>query len=910
MNRDFDGIDAEKNDVRESDDNNDIIGQEKIDATMPAVSRDYVATSAADTESLGGMFSNWYISYASYVILERAVPHIEDGLKPVQRRILHAMQTLDDGRFNKVANIVGTSMQYHPHGDASIGDAIVQLGQKDLLIDTQGNWGNIITGDSAAAPRYIEARLSQFALETLFSPKITDWTMSYDGRKREPVTLPAKFPLLLVQGVEGIAVALSSKILPHNFNEIIDAAIAYLHDEKFTLYPDFRTGGLMDVSRYNDGARGGSVKVRARIEKIDSKTLAITEIPYGKTTSTLIASIIAAMEKGKIKIRRVDNNTTARANILVHLMPGISSDKAIDALYAFTDCEMNISPNCCVIKDHRPCFMSVSELLRYSVDHTRDILRRELELALSEKREEQYFATLERIFITERMYKDEIVERAEDMELVTKQLYQLFVPWRPKLLRDLNDDDILRLWEIRMKRILRFNVHKADEHIAALETEIEQIQYNLGNLTEYTIAWYRHLKEAYGAGYPRYTEIRSFDSIQAAKVAEANLRLYYDKSGGFLGTALKDAEFKCNCSDIDDILIVNKDGTYKIVRTPDKLYVGKKVIYVARFKKGDKRTIYNVVYRNGKGGNIYKKRFFIAGISRDKEYTMTKGLPGSTMLYFSANPNGEAELLRVLLKEPTQGVLPGFKVDKRRGLKNPEIEVNFAQLDIKGRESLGNLVTKHDVDEIKFVRNLGSTLGGRDVWFDYDVLRINYDGRGTLLGNFQGNDLVLVIYKNGEYCTTSYSDTNHYDSGISRMEKFDANKVWTLAYYDRESGYTYLKRFKFESATRRQVFASVSDESKIYLLTSTPSPLMEVHFGGHDRHRLPAEVEGEEFVGVKSYKAKGKRLSGYKVRSVEEIQRQTEVEDIDEVDPTEEIIIDEYESGGNGNTDNIDNVKD
>ena len=846
----------------------------------------YVAADPHDVESLGGMYRSWYLDYASYVILERAVPHIDDGLKPVQRRILHAMQTLDDGRFNKVANIVGTAMQYHPHGDASIGDAIVQLGQKELLVDTQGNWGNILTGDSAAAPRYIEARLSPFALETLFSPKITEWTMSYDGRKREPVTLPAKFPLLLTQGVEGIAVGLSSKILPHNFVEVCNAAISHLKDEPFALLPDFQTGGLLDATRYNDGARGGAVKVRARIEKLDSKTLAITEIPFGKTTATLIASIQAATEKGKIKIRHVDDNTSATARIIVQLQPGTSSDKAIDALYAFTDCEVSISPNCCVICDHRPRFMTVSELLAHSAEHTRDLLRHELEIKLDERREDIFFASLERIFISERMYKHPDVEQALEMQGVLNRLRLLFDPWLPKLLRDITDDDLLRLWEIRMKRILSFNVAAADERIAALEAEVEKLLENLNHITDYTIAWYRHLRDTYGHAFSRRTELRSFDSIEATKVAEANCRLYYDKAGGFLGTALKDAEFKCNVSDLDDILIVNNDGTYRIVRTPKKLDVGKKVIHVAPFKKGDNRTVYNVVYRNGKGGFTYKKRFTITGMTRDREYDITKGLPGSRILYFSANPNGEAQAVRAILKESKQPVIPGLKVDGRRGLKVNEVEVNFADLAIKGRDTLGNLVTKHEVQRVDFDRDLGSTLGGREVWFDPDVLRINYDGRGKLLGTFQGNDLVVVLTRGGEFYTTSYAESNHYDSDILFIEKFDPDKVWTVALFDREAGYTYLKRFRLEASARRQVFAPVPDEQKIYLVTGTPQPLLEVEFGGHDRHRLPTTVNAEEFVGVKSYKAKGKRLSQYKVRAVRDITPDPAIEPLpDESNP-------------------------
>lgn len=814
---------------------------------------------------LSGMFRNWYIEYASYVILERAVPHIEDGLKPVQRRILHAMQTLDDGRFNKVANIVGHTMQYHPHGDASIGDALVQLGQKELLVDTQGNWGNILTGDSAAAPRYIEARLSEFALEAVFNPKTTDWTLSYDGRKKEPVTLPVKFPLLLVQGVEGIAVGLSSKILPHNFNEVADAAIACLEGRPFQLLPDFQTGGLLDASRYNDGGRGGAVKVRAKIEKVDAKTLAITEIPFGKTTSSLISSILGAMEKGKIKIRKVDDNTAATAEILVHLQPGTSGDKAIDALYAFTDCEVSISPNCCVIMDDKPRFLTVSELLRYSVDHTRGLLRKELEIRLGEARETRLFASLEKIFIEERMYKDAEIEKAPSMEEALARLEVLFEPWMQYFYRPLTREDYMKLWEIRMARILKFNVEKANEKIAALDAEIEGIQDNLANLTRYTIQWFTHLKEKYGAHYPRRTVVRGFDSIEATKVAEANKRLYFDKEGGFIGTSLKDNEFKFACSDIDDVLIIYRDGTYKIVKVQEKLFVGKKIIHIGLFKKKDERTVYNVIYRNGgKGAFYYKKRFFITGLTRDKEYNITKGEPGSRIEWLTVNPNGEAETVKVTLKDE-----PG--PDGRRP-RHQTVAVDFAELDIKGKESLGNLVTKYSIKDITMEKRGGSTLGGREVWFDRDVLRLNYDGRGDSLGTFQGDDLVLVITKGGEYYTTNYSDENHYEDNIERIEKFDPRKVWTLALDDAQQGYPYLKRFVFEPSARPQRFVGADEKSKSLLLTDTPFPRLELSFGGHDSLRPPVEIDAEEFIAVKGFKAKGKRLTVYDLAEIKELE--------------------------------------
>ena len=822
---------------------------------------------------LSSMYRNWYLEYASYVILERAVPHIEDGLKPVQRRILHSMQTLDDGRFNKVANIVGNTMQYHPHGDASIGDALVQLGQKELLVDTQGNWGNILTGDSAAAPRYIEARLSEFAIETAFSPKITEWTPSYDGRKREPVTLPMKFPLLLAQGVEGIAVGLSSKILPHNFNEIIDAAIDYLHDRPFTLLPDFQTGGLLDATRYNDGARGGAVKVRAKIEKIDNKTLAITEIPYGKTTSSIISSILAAQAKGKIKIRNIADNTSATAEIIVSLIPGTSSDKAIDALYAFTDCEVSISPNCCVIRDRKPEFLSVSDLLRFSVDHTQEMLRQELVIKLNETRESQMFASLEKIFIQERMYKDPQIEQAKDMDTAIRRVDQLLEPFKKDFFRPVTDDDLIHLWEIKMARILKFNADKADEKITRLNQEIDEIENNLEHIVEFTEKWYIHLKDKYGEHFPRHTVIRGFDSIEATKVAEANKRLSYDADGCFIGTALKDGEFLFTCSDLDDILVIYRDGTYKIVKVSDKLYLGKKPIHISVFKKGDKRTIYNVVYRNGKKGNYYMKRFFITGLTRDKEYNMTKGVDGSRIEWLTCNPNGEAETIKISLKN-----------EANEGGRRPrilEFPIDFADLAIKGKESLGNLVTKYPIRNISLESKGASTLGGREVWFDRDVLRLNYDGRGESLGIFQGDDHVLIITKNGEFFTSNYADTNHYEDNILIIEKFDPAKVWTLALNDASLGFPYLKRFQFELSARPQRFVGSEPESSVILLTDTSYPRLEVEFGGADAVRPNLEIDAEDFISVKSFKAKGKRISTFTVANVTELEplKQPEVEE-------------------------------
>ena len=850
---------------------------------------------------LSGMFRSWYLEYASYVILERAVPNIDDGLKPVQRRILHSMRTIDDGHFNKVANIVGNTMQYHPHGDASIGDALVQLGQKELLIDTQGNWGNILTGDEAAAPRYIEGRLSEFAIETAFSPKITEWTPSYDGRKNEPVALPMKFPLLLAQGVEGIAVGLSSKILPHNFNEIIDAAIDYLHDRPFKLLPDFQTGGLLDVSKYNDGGRGGSVKVRAKIEKIDNKTLAITELPYGKTTTTLIPSILSAVEKGKIKIKSVEDNTSATAEILVNLAPQTSSDKAIDALYAFTDCEISISPNCCVIRDKKPEFLTVSDLLRYSVDHTQEMLRQELDIKLGETREQQLSLSLEKIFIEERMYKDEKIEGAPDMESAIARLDTLFDPFKPSFFRPLTEEDLIHLWEIKMGRILKFNSEKADQKIARLDEEIKKIEYDLEHIVEFTEKWYLHLKEKYGARFPRRTVIRGFDSIEAAKVAEANKRFYHDEEGGFIGTGLKDKKFLFTCSDIDDILVIYRNGKYKIVRVQDKLFVDKNVIHIGIFKKGDKRTIYNVIYLNGKGGSSYMKRFYITGLTREKEYDITKGLPGSKILWLTCNPNGEAETVRVLLKDEPD--------ESGRRPRNRRLSINFSDLAVKGKESLGNLVTKYKIESkgITLEKKGASTLGGREVWFDRDVLRLNYDGRGESLGIFHGEDLVLIITKTGEYFTSSFADSNHYEDNILKIEKFDPHKIWTLVLNDASLGYPYIKRFAFEPSPKPQRFVGSDEQSSVILLTDTPYPRLKVEFGGADSVRPDLEIEADEFIGVKSFKAKGKRVSTYTIATVEELEPTKVPEEKEEVVETAPYVEESDNSDSSDNSDNSDN---
>ena len=850
------------------------------DGTVEAAAEQSITQLSDDRvrHQLRGMYRSWFLDYASYVILERAVPSIDDGLKPVQRRILHSMKTLDDGRFNKVANIVGNTMQYHPHGDASINDALVQLGQKDLLVETQGNWGNVLTGASAAAGRYIEARLSSFALEILYNPKITDWTLSYDGRKKEPVTLPAKFPLLLAQGVEGIAVGLSSKILPHNFNEILDAAIAYLRGEEFTLYPDFVTGGFIDVSRYNDGERGGAVKVRAKIEKIDNKTLAITEIPYGKTTGVVIDSILKAFEKGKIKIRKVDDNTAEHAMIQVHLIPGTSSDKTIDALYAFTDCEVSISPNCCVIADRKPCFLGVSDVLRHSVDTTRELLRRELDIQLGEVREQLHFASLERIFIEERIYKDKEYEESRTQEKAFAHIRKRLEPWLPKLVRAVTDEDLLRLEDIPMKRIHKYNSEKAEAQIAAYNERINEIEGNLGRMTDYTIAWYEGLKAKYGDAYPRHTVIRGFDNIEAANVAEANEKLYINREEGFIGSGLKKDEFVCNCSDIDDIIIFYRDGKYKVVRVQEKMFVGKNIIHIDVFKRNDLRTIYNVIYQDGRGGTYYMKRFAVTGITRDKEYDLTQGSSGSRVAWFSANPNGEAEVVKVTLK-------PKLRLSKL------QFDVDFGTLAIKGKQSRGNIVTRNEVHRFSLKEKGASTLGGRQVWFDPDVLRLNYDGRGQYLGEFSGDDRILVILKSGEFYMTNYDASNHYEEGILRIERYRPGHIWTAVLNDADQGYLYIKRFPFEVSAKKQRFIGENVRSALIVLSDEPGARFEVTFGGADEFRGSMVIDAEEFIAVKSFKAKGKRISNYAIGSVVEIEpREIPVADNVELPAGDDVV--------------------
>lgn len=833
---------------------------------------------------LRGMFRNWFLEYASYVIIERAVPHIDDGLKPVQRRILYSMETLDDGRYNKVANIVGNTMQYHPHGDASIYDALVGLGQKELLIDTQGNWGNILTGASAAAGRYIEARLSAFALETLFNPKITEWTPTYDGRKNEPIVLPVKFPLLLFQGVEGIAVGLSSKILPHNFNEILDAAISYLKGEDFVLYPDFVTGGFIDVTKYNDGERGGSVKIRAKIEKVDNKTLAITEIPYGKTTGAVIESILKAFEKGKIKIRKVDDNTAENALIIVHLLPGTSSDKTIDALYAFTDCEVSISPNCCVISEEKPHFIGVSDVLRHSADTTRKLLGKELQIKLDEVIDKLHFASLEKIFIENRIYKDKQFEESESMNSAIAHVRSRIEKLVKNPIRPITDDDLLKLMEIKMKRILKFSSEEADKIIALHNETITDLRNKLEHLTEYTIEWYQSLKDKYGDNYPRHTVIRGFDSIEASTVAEANEKLYINREEGFIGTSLKKDEFVCNCSMLDDVIIFYKDGRYKVIKVAEKVFVDKNIIHIAIFKRNDTRTIYNVIYQDGKGGTYYMKRFAVTGVTRDKEYNVTQGKPGSKISWFSANSNGEAEVVKVTLKPKPR-------------LKSLHIDVDFSQLAIKGKNAQGNIVTKNEVYRFTLKEKGGSTLGGLNIWFDPDVLRLNTNGCGILLGEFFNDDQVLVILNNGEYYTSSFDISNHYDDNILRIEKFDPNKVWTAVLFDADQGYTYIKRFTFESSSRRQRYLTDNPESKLIILSDEPGARFEVIFDGADSFREPLTVVAQDFIGVKSFKAKGKRLTTFSYSEIKELEpidvpESETPEDEETPDETEETIDD------------------
>jgi topoisomerase-4 subunit A len=807
---------------------------------------------------LSGLYENWFLEYASYVILERAVPYIEDGLKPVQRRILHSMWDLDDGRYNKVANIIGHTMKYHPHGDASIGDALVQIGQKDLLIDCQGNWGNIFTGDRAAAPRYIEARLSKFANEVVFNPKTTKWLSSYDGRNKEPETLPVKFPLLLAQGVEGIAVGLACKILPHNFIELIDASIDLLRGKKIELYPDFPTGGMADVSRYNDGYRGGKVRVRAKISKYDKNTLVIQDIPFGTNTGSLIESILNANDKGKIKIRKVEDNTAEFVEILVHLAAGISPDKTIDALYATTDCELSISPNTCVIDSDKPRFIGATEILKISTDNTVELLKRELEIRLGELEEAWHFSSLEKIFIEKRIYRD--IEEQTTWEGVLEAIDKGLAKYKKLFKRAITTEDIVRLTEIRIKRISKFDSFKADEAIRNLEDEIKTVQQHLDTLVEYAIEYFKNLKKKYGKGRERKTELRQFDTIDAAAVVVNNVKLYVNREEGFAGYGLKKDEFVSDCSDIDDIIVFRQDGTMLVTKISDKTFVGKDILHIGVFKKNDERTIYNMIYADGPKGFIMVKRFAVTGITRDKPYDLTKGTKGSQIIYFTANPNGEAEVITVTHK-------PIAKIKKLA------FQFDFSTLAIKGRSALGNILTRYAVKKIEQKEAGTSTLSARQIWFDDTVWRLNADGRGRLLGSFAADDKIFIVNKDGEYYFTNFDLTNHYDDDLLVIEKFNPKRVISAVYYDAEDGFTYVKRFLPEPTEKRMLFISEADGSQLILLQTATFPRLELKFAkDKGKERENEEVDVNEFIAVKGFKAKGKRLSQYKISKVIELE--------------------------------------
>ncbi len=833
-----------------------IIEDEEPPAYQPAEGLPY----RPELSNLSKMYQTWFLDYASYVILERAVPHIDDGLKPVQRRILYNLKRMDSGKLIKVANIVGETMKYHPHGDASINDALVQLGQKGFLIDTQGNWGNILTGDPAAAGRYIEAKLSAFAHEAVYSDRVTPWKKTYDGTTDEPVALPVKFPLLLAQGAEGIAVGLSSKILSHNFVELADAACAYLRGEEFTLYPDFPTGGLIDVSRYNDGERGGSLKSRAKIDKIDSKTLSISELPAGKTTTTLIESILKAVEKGKIRIRRVDDMTAATTDIRLTLAAGVSSDKAIDALYAFTDCEVSISPNCCVIYEEKPLFTTVSELLRYSVERTKFLFGEELKILLSEKEEQYLGASLERIFIEERIYKDKAFEEAADEATALEHIAKRIEPFADRFLRPVRTDDLRRLLELRMARILRFNLPKHEAALLQIEQDMAQLRHDIAHLTDYTIRWYQHLIQRYGAAFPRRTKITNFGTIEVTKVAELDAKLYINREEGFFGTALKDAEFVCNCSSLDEVIIIFRSGKYFVGKVEDKKFYGnEEVIYINRYQRNDERTIYNVIYRDGKGGSVYAKRFNVLSVIRDRVYDLTRGKEGSRVLYFSANGNGEAEKVAVKLK---------IRNARQRLF---QFEKDFSDIPIKSRSSVGLLVTKAEVHSVSLLSKGFSTLGGRDVWFDRDVLRLNYNEQGQYLGSFHARDRILVILKSGECYTSDFSDSIHIEENLLRIEKNEPRKIWTAVYYDADQKYHYIKRFSIEEDQKRENILGENPKNELLLLTDTYYPRLLIGRQEKGGELRTTEIDVEEFALVKSIRARGKRIAPYLIDQVEEL---------------------------------------
>ncbi len=804
------------------------------------------AGSLQKTIHLSGMYQNWFLDYASYVILERAVPDVKDGLKPVHRRILHALNELDDGRYNKVANIIGHTMKYHPHGDASIGDALVQLGQKEILIDMQGNWGNIHTGDSAAAPRYIEARLSKFANEVVFNPKTTEWKLSYDGRNKEPVALPVKFPLLLAQGVEGIAVGLSSKILPHNFNELIDASINILEKKDFEILPDFLTGGLMDATKYNDGHRGGKVRLRAKISQIDKKTLLISEIPFGTTTSSLIDTIILANEKGKIKIRKIDDNTSQNVEILVHLIPGVSPDTTMDALYAFTACEISISPNCCVIHDGKPRFITVSEVLRISTQNTVDLLQQELLIRKAELEENWHFSSLEKIFIENRIYRD--IEECETWEAVIENIDKGLTPFKPLFRREITTDDIVRLTEIKIKRISKFDSFKADELIRNIEDEIEEVKNHLDNLIDYVINYFKQIKKKYGKNRDRRTEIRNFENIEATLVAAANEKLYVNKAEGFIGTGLKKDEFVCDCSDIDDVITFRSDGTFKVTKVEDKVFVGENILHVDIFKKNDERTIYNMIYQDGVQGNIMVKRFAVLGVTRDKEYVLTKGSKGSRVLYFTANPNGEAEIVKVDHKPKPK-------------LKKLTFEFDFSSIEIKGRNSMGNILTRNAVRRIELKDAGVSTLAARDIWFDDTVLRLNSDGRGTHIGAFEGNDKIITFTDKAFMKFYNFDLNAHFDEDMKTIEKFNPNKPFSFVYKDNKTSKYFVKRFLPEPSDKRFDVVGIESGAVLIAMTSDHLPRIEVEYLLAKTQEKKTEIINLfDFVEIMNQKARGKRI--------------------------------------------------
>ncbi len=839
-------------------------------------------------KGLSGLYEDWFLDYASYVILERAVPDLRDGLKPVQRRILHSMKELDDGRFNKVANVIGNTMKYHPHGDASIGDALVQLGQKELLIDMQGNWGNVLTGDPAAAPRYIEARLSKFALDVVFNPKTTNWLLSYDGRNKEPEVLPVKFPLLLAQGVEGIAVGLASKILPHNFLELIDAAILYLKGKDYELYPDFITGGMADISKYNDGLRGGRVRVRARIAKEDNKTLIIKEIPFSTTTSGLIDSIVLANEKGKIKIKKIEDNTAENVEIKIILASGISPDQTIDALYAFTQCEVSLSPNSCVIDDDKPKFLGVKELLSISVDHTVELLKLELTIKKSELLEQWHFTNLEKIFIRERIYRD--IENADSWEDALDLIDKGLEPYKPLFKREITRDDIVRLTEIKIKRISRYNEFKADEQIKDLEEQIAQVDFHLAHLVDFAIDYFVNIRKKYGAGWERKTELRSFETIDAAAVAVSNVKLYVNREEGFIGTGLKKDEFLFECSDIDDIIVFRGNGTFTVIRLADKVFVGKDIIYAGVFSKNDDRTIYNLIYRDGKVGSSYAKRFAVTSVTRDKVYNITQGKPDSKVLYFTANPNGEAEIVRVKLRP-------------RPNIRKLNFDYEFSELAIKGRGVRGNLLTKYLISNIALKEDGVSTLGARDIWYDDTVKRLNSDGRGVLLGAFGPEDKIITILSTGEYMLTGFDLSTHFDEDMVAIYKYDSEMVWTLVYFDGASSFYYIKRFVAEPSDKKVSMISDHPKSRMVHFSNHPAPVITVQFDTSQNPKLKEseEVDAANFIDVKGYKARGKRLTDKPVKKMRIIEPEfPEDQDVED----EEILGDDNEQDENMEFDN------